>query len=393
MKLVNLTQADSGSMMSLFSSTPSTPSAVTAFEQSAAGAQAEVQKDMDAKLGEVQASATPDVASQGQGFSSMASGALQEIKPPSIDGDDATGGDAYTPVSPSQPTQPTQTAAPDLTNGSTPLSSVDPSSVPVPSADTKRPAGDTRTAQQIIDQNPLLANLGNQGSVPVLDSNGKPVIGKDGKPETMGARDALMKQCGDFEHDPDAAYRAVQVLNYIKSSTQSDGKTQVSAGVVDNGKVDGFTSSGDARHGTAAGMLQDFGKGGYAYLGSTKHALPTTTDSHVRSDGTNMSNVEWVGHEILHGLSEAFQWMAKIAEKVLGKIPGIGKLLADAAGVITTAISGALNVADTAVEHGDVKKAAKDMGADVVGSLVDAVDVTGLAGSAADNAIRQKIGG
>ena len=67
------------------------------------------------------------------------------------------------------------------------------SAPPKPSADDKRPAGDTRSAEQIIDDSPTLKNLGNQSHV----------------------KDNLKKQVGDFEHDPDAAYRASKVVDYI----------------------------------------------------------------------------------------------------------------------------------------------------------------------------------
>ncbi|MFT0474406.1 hypothetical protein ACMSI6_10755 [Pseudomonas antarctica] len=49
--------------------------------------------------------------------------------------------------------------------------------------DTKRPQGDFRSAQQIIDETPLLKNLGNQ----------------------RGVKDKLRERVGDFEHAPDAA--------------------------------------------------------------------------------------------------------------------------------------------------------------------------------------------
>lgn len=60
--------------------------------------------------------------------------------------------------------------------------------------DTRRPSGDFRSAQQIIDDNPLLKNLGNQS----------------------GVKDKLRERVGDFEHDPDAAYRASRVLEHIE---------------------------------------------------------------------------------------------------------------------------------------------------------------------------------
>lgn len=105
-----------------------------------------------------------------------------------------------------------------------------------------RPEDDHRSAEQIIEDNPLLKNLGNQS----------------------GVKDALKKRVGDFEHDADAAWRAVQVLNYVENYDET-GK-HIEGGDVGNGKIDGFTKDGEARHGTEAGRLQDFGKYGYDNL-------------------------------------------------------------------------------------------------------------------------------
>lgn len=106
----------------------------------------------------------------------------------------------------------------------------------------KRPEGDTRSAEQIIKDTPLLAQLGNQS----------------------GVKDNLKKQVGDFEKDADAAYRASKVLEHVEYIDEdgklTDGKD------VGNDKVDGFTKDGEARHGTEAGRLQDFGKYGYSSL-------------------------------------------------------------------------------------------------------------------------------
>lgn len=123
--------------------------------------------------------------------------------------------------------------------------------------DTKRPQGDFRTAQQIIDDNPLLKNLGNQS----------------------GVKDTLRERVGDFEHDPDAAYRASRVLEHIEKLDEN-GKPAVKRPELNeagNGKVDGFTKGGDARHGTEAGRLQDFGKYGWETLkGELPHSPPST---------------------------------------------------------------------------------------------------------------------
>ncbi|GGJ85883.1 hypothetical protein [Pseudomonas matsuisoli] len=106
----------------------------------------------------------------------------------------------------------------------------------------ERPENDKRTAQEIIDGDPLLKNLGNQS----------------------GIKDMLKDRVGDFENDADAAFRATQVLEHIETH-DADGKT-VSSGDVGNGSIDGMTKGGEAKHGTEAGRLQDFGKYGFSSL-------------------------------------------------------------------------------------------------------------------------------
>ncbi len=162
----------------------------------------------------------------------------------------------------------------------------------IPQPDDKRPAGDNRTAQQIIDDNPTLKNLGNQS----------------------GVRDALKKQVGDYTTDPDAAYRASEVVNYIKSSNASDGSKR-SSDVTGDGKIEGFTKDGDARHGTEAGELQDFGKNGYSQLTNDDHNLQTTTDTHVNKDGTNKDNFQW-----------GMEQVGDVLGKIVSAIPGIGQI-------------------------------------------------------------------
>ncbi|MGY2377427.1 hypothetical protein ACW9IB_23260 [Pseudomonas sp. SDO524_S393] len=129
----------------------------------------------------------------------------------------------------------------------------------------KRPAGDNRTAKEIIDATPLLRNLGNQSHV----------------------KDNLKKQVGDFENDADAAYRATQVLEHVVSLDEN-GKllTGYDARNKDNDSIDGFTKDKEARHGTEAGRLQDFGKYGYSSLkGDLVHVKDKThTDKAAPAD-------------------------------------------------------------------------------------------------------------
>ena len=303
-----------------------------------------------------------------------------------------------------------------------------------PSADDKRPAGDTRSAGQIIDDNPTLKNLGNQSHV----------------------KDNLKKQVGDFEHDPDAAYRASKVLDYVKGSKTSDGGDR-SGDVKNDGKIDGFTKDGDARHGTEAGLLQDFGKYGYSAL-KDDHRLDTTKDGHVKKDGTNMDNLTYAGHEVakgVHNIAGAFshaldglpgplkallapmhmaasgisgganvadaamtggdvkqagkdmasgmlttgsniaQGVGDLAADTIGRVPGIGKGISAGLEIGAANISGGLDFANTAVQGGDLKQAGKDWGGNVAGTAagvaVGMVDPTGIASGAAQTAVTNAV--
>ncbi len=230
------------------------------------------------------------------------------------------------------------------------------SAPPKPSADDKRPAGDTRSAEQIIDDNPTLKNLGNQSHV----------------------KDNLKKQVGDFEHDPDAAYRASKVVDYVKGSKTSDGGER-SGGVKDDGKIDGFTKDGDARHGTEAGLLQDFGKDGYSAL-KDDHRLDATKDGHVKKDGTNMNNLTYAGHEVAHGISS----VAGKFSHALDNLPGPLKSLLAPMHMAASGVSGGANVADAAMTGGDVKQAGKDMAS---GMLTTGANIAqGIGDLAADTA-------
>ena len=218
----------------------------------------------------------------------------------------------------------------------------------MPQPTNTRPPGDTRSADEIVAANPTLANLGNQDHV----------------------MDNLKKQCGDWT-DPsltpdqraDAAYRASEVINYIKSSTASDGSAR-SSSVTDDGKIDGFTHDGDARHGTEAGALKDFGEQGYGAL-SQNHALDKTSDTHVRKDGTTMSNAQWIGDNILKGGAAVLHVMSQFAS-IVGDmhIPGISEA-AKLASVTEEAGSQGMTIGSTALEHGDVKGAAEHAALDI----------------------------
>jgi hypothetical protein len=213
----------------------------------------------------------------------------------------------------------------------------------MPQPNDARPPGDTRSADQIVADNPTLANLGNQDHV----------------------MDNLKKQCGDWtepsltpDQRADAAYRASEVLNCIKSSAASDGSAR-SSNVTDDGRIDGFTKDGDAHHGTEAGALKDFGEQGYGALSST-HTLDTTTDSHVNKDGTTESNLQWAGKQIGNAFLTGFSDFEKFASKVgsfIGDlhIPVISQI-ASAGSVAAEAWGDEADVAKTAINCGDWRK-------------------------------------
>lgn len=146
-----------------------------------------------------------------------------------------------------------------------------------PDASTARPPGDTRSAEEIRVDNPVLANLGNQSSV------------RDNLNELVG---------GDMYNDPDQAFQAAAILTHIKSLGQADG-TARSEEVMGNGKIEGFTKDGHARHGTEAGMLQDVNKYGLGHLERANGTLDSTNDKHVNANGTNRDNWEVIRDDYL----------------------------------------------------------------------------------------------
>lgn len=134
----------------------------------------------------------------------------------------------------------------------------------------ERPEGDNRSAQTIIDDNPLLKNLGNQSSV----------------------RDMLEDRVGgDIDTDADAAFRAAQVLEHVEKFDESGNR--IAGRDIDNGRVDGFTKDGDARHGTEAGRLQDFGKYGFSNLKGELHDVASAGDDQDAREQAEKVGIKW----------------------------------------------------------------------------------------------------
>ncbi|MCY1032721.1 hypothetical protein OV207_14720 [Corallococcus sp. BB11-1] len=192
----------------------------------------------------------------------------------------------------------------------------------VPSANDKRPAGDTRSAADIVNDTPVLKSLGRQ---------------KDIKFEQLCKQTGIDPKLDlkDAKQNPDAVYRLAKVLEFIdsaKAATGGERSNKVQGGQGD-GNIEGITKSGDARHGTEAGMVKDFAEKGYSFLG--EHQLPTTKDTHVKADGSNKDN---------------FQWFAGEAGKALWFLPGVSNVLTGVGnseggfkGVLEGAATGYLN--------------------------------------------------
>ncbi|WP_224246252.1 hypothetical protein [Hyalangium gracile] len=210
-----------------------------------------------------------------------------------------------------------------------PAAKAEPKKSLVPSADDKRPEGDTRSAKEIVEDTPVLAKLGRQKDIKWND-----LCKQTGVDPKLDIKDA--------KQNPDAVYRLAKVLEFIDSAKSADGgdrSNKVQNGTGD-GNIEGLTKDGDARHGTEAGMVKDFAEQGYSFLG--EHQLPTTNDTHVKADGSNKDN---------------FQWFAGEAGKHLWFLPGVSNVLTGignseggVGGVFKGAAEGVLNTWKGAAE-------------------------------------------
>ncbi len=110
-----------------------------------------------------------------------------------------------------------------------------------PTEASGRPPGDNRSADEIIEDNPILKNLGHQKDI---------------------NRSTLYEVFGDWTENntdadsrADAAYNASKYLNYVDNLHAANGKSRGDA--AGNGDFEGITKDGDARSGTPAGHLAD----------------------------------------------------------------------------------------------------------------------------------------
>lgn len=228
----------------------------------------------------------------------------------------------------------------------------------IPSANDKRPQGDNRSAAQIVDETPVLKNLGRQ---------------KDIKFEQLCKQTGIDPKLDlkDSKQNPDAVYRLAKVLEHIDSSKSSKGgdrSSKVQNGQGD-GNIEGITKDGDARHGTEAGMVKDFAEQGYASLG-TDHQLPTTNDTHVKEDGSNKDNFQWFAGEVGKKL-----WFLPLVSNVL---TGVGNSEGGFKGVLEGAATGYLNTVKGAAEGiiGSITKGRPNPASMIFGGVMGALGNT-----------------
>ena len=213
-------------------------------------------------------------------------------------------------------------------------------SVP-PSTDTlfKSMDGDNRSADQIINDNPVLKNLGNQ---------------KDIKQED------LKKQFGDWTaNNPDEKGRALAAknmsyfLNNVKALDNREGGDR--GDIKTNGKIEGLTKSGDARHGTEAAIVKDVAEQGLDKMFPKDGKLTQTKDEMVNLNGTNKSGFQGICLKLgralafIPGLSNFLTGMGKSEstnpwEVLKGGVVGAAKTAFDALkGVVEGLGKGRLN--------------------------------------------------
>ncbi|WP_338557737.1 hypothetical protein [Erwinia sp. E_sp_B04_7] len=210
-----------------------------------------------------------------------------------------------------------------------------------PSSDTlfKSMDGDNRSADQIINDNPVLKNLGNQ---------------KDIKQED------LKKQFGDWtSNNPDEKSRALAAknmsyfLNNVKALDNREGGDR--GDISTNGKIEGLTKSGDARHGTEAAIVKDVAEQGLDKMFPKDGKLTQTNDEMVNMNGTNKSGFQGICLKVgralafIPGLSNVLMGMGKSEstnpwDVIKGGIEGGVKTAVDAIkGVVEGLGKGRLN--------------------------------------------------
>ena len=237
----------------------------------------------------------------------------------------------------------------------------------------------------------------------VTDENGKEkqkygLIANLGNQE--GMRDKLKTVVGDIDNDPKAMARGEAYLQKIKHMPNPDGSARP-ADIVNNGKLEGCTGSGDIRSGTEAAILKDSFKGGpqvpdkdapnpidknkaYGYLNEQK-ALAPTNDKHVVNGANGRSDAQVffmnVGENIKKGFEKIGEGFKKIGEGIKHFAEGAIKAIGGAFKVV----GGALTFNGDLIKQGanDVKDGGKKAWHSVDETIKGAGEVLGGAASTA----------
>jgi hypothetical protein len=332
------------------------------------------------------------------------------MTPPAADMSDpstttAATGTANQPASPpANPSGPSTTAAP---TGAQLQSILDGNATTLAQPGEQAPPGMTIAQINKLDSG-LLGNLGNQN----LEGRGT-------------IKELLSRKVGgDITTDVNAAWRAFRGLQAVKNEKNSDG-TPMPTSVAHDGKIDGFTKSGQAPHGSQAGSLQDW----LLHDRSPTEGLESDPSPQTGANGTSASGFQTFAHEVrddfkkfAHGIKNVFVGIGHGIEDVakgighgvkdlftghiaqagadivggvtkgvndvvkpvtalvgdtLGDIPGVGKVLGDAVTGIGNTYSNYLTgVGNTAedVAHGNWSRA----GHDALGTLDSAAKLVPL---------------
>lgn len=210
-----------------------------------------------------------------------------------------------------------------------------------PSSDTlfKNMDGDKRTADEIINNNPVLKNLGNQ---------------KDIK------QPQLKERFGDWTADnPDPKSRALAAknmswfLNSVKALKNREGGDRGDQHT--NTDISGITKNGDARHGTEAAIVKDVAEQGLDKMFPKDGQLTKTNDNMVNLNGSTKSDFQGIClilgkvFAFLPLVSNVLTGMGKTEstnpwEVIKGGAQGFGKTIVDGVkGVIKSLMTGKFN--------------------------------------------------
>jgi len=185
-----------------------------------------------------------------------------------------------------------------------------------PPPNFKLPPGVTdQEAEQTLMQadHGLMANMGDQKF-----SNG------------VSMKDALAQYAGDKDwnqlvHDPTKLAAALGELEQVNGEQEAGG-TDVPDSVKFDGKIDGWTSGGDACEGANAGELQD-------RLTKGQSRTQMLQGTRVHDDGTEMGGAERIGHEIAHAFEEIFKYIfPPLGDLIKMAVDGADKIRDDQVG-------------------------------------------------------------